>query len=51
MIVLGVVMLVVGAVTQLSLLWTVGVALVAIGLVLWLLGAAGRAVAGRRHYW
>ncbi|MFB6890642.1 DUF6131 family protein [Kitasatospora sp. NPDC056327] len=51
MIVLGVVLLVIGLVTGLSFLWTIGVVLVVIGLVLWIAGALGHAVGGRRHYY
>ncbi|MCF3143968.1 DUF6131 family protein [Streptomyces platensis] len=51
MVVLGIILLIVGFVTGLSLLWTIGIVLVAIGAILWLLGAMGHAVAGRKHYW
>ncbi|MEW2071739.1 DUF6131 family protein [Streptomyces sp. NPDC007346] len=51
MIVLGVILLVIGLVTGVSILWTIGIVLAAIGLVFWVLGATGRAVGGRRHYW
>ncbi len=51
MLVLGIILLVVGFVTGISILWTIGVILAVIGLVLWILGAAGHAVGGRRHYW
>ncbi|MFF4135477.1 DUF6131 family protein [Streptomyces mirabilis] len=51
MLVLGIILLVVGFVTGISILWTIGVILAVIGLVLWVLGAAGHAVGGRRHYW
>ncbi|WP_411083469.1 DUF6131 family protein [Streptomyces sp. cmx-18-6] len=51
MIVLGVILLVIGLVAGISVLWTIGIILVAVGLVLWLLGSMGRAVGGRRHYW
>ncbi|MFC8289209.1 DUF6131 family protein [Streptomyces cyaneofuscatus] len=51
MIVLGVILLVIGLLAGISILWTIGIILVAIGLVLWVLGATGRAVGGRRHYW
>ncbi|WP_329360213.1 DUF6131 family protein [Streptomyces sp. NBC_01483] len=51
MLVLGVILLVVGFVTGISILWTIGLILVIIGLVLWILGTAGHAVGGRRHYW
>ncbi|GAA3478144.1 MULTISPECIES: DUF6131 family protein [Streptomyces] len=51
MIILGVILLVIGLVAGISILWTIGVVLVAIGIVLWILGAVGHAVGGRRHYW
>lgn len=51
MIILGVILLVIGLVAGIAFLWTIGVILVAIGVVLWILGAMGHAVAGRRHYW
>ncbi|MGW1892307.1 DUF6131 family protein [Streptomyces sp. NPDC002004] len=51
MIVLGVILLVVGFLTGLSILWTIGIILLVIGAILWILGATGHAVAGRRHYW
>ncbi|WP_199922710.1 DUF6131 family protein [Streptomyces sp. NRRL S-87] len=51
MIVLGVILLIIGFVTGITFLWTIGVILVVIGLVLWLLGAVGHAVGGRTHYW
>ncbi|MFI9275647.1 DUF6131 family protein [Kitasatospora sp. NPDC052896] len=51
MIILGVILLIIGFVAHFAILWTIGIILVAIGLVLWVLGALGHAVAGRRHYW
>ncbi|WP_192918061.1 DUF6131 family protein [Streptomyces spectabilis] len=51
MIAIGLILLVIGLVAGISLLWTIGVILVAVGAVLWLLGAVGHAVGGRRHYW
>ncbi|MDH6699290.1 DUF6131 family protein [Streptomyces griseoviridis] len=51
MIALGVILLVVGFLTGISILWTIGIVLLVIGAVLWIMGAAGHAVAGRRHYW
>ncbi|MFJ1699179.1 hypothetical protein ACIOHC_29375 [Streptomyces sp. NPDC088252] len=51
MMILGLILLVIGLVAGISILWTIGIVLVAIGIVLWILGAAGRAVGGRRHYW
>lgn len=51
MIILGVILLIVGFVAGIGILWTIGIILVIIGLILWLLGAVGHAVGGRRHYW
>ncbi|BBY54834.1 hypothetical protein H7J07_18510 [Mycobacterium koreense] len=50
MIVLGIILLVLGYVLTIPALWTIGIILVVIGAVLWLLGALGRPVGGRR-YW
>ncbi len=51
MIIVGVVLLLIGLLTGIPILWTVGVVLVIAGAVLWILGAAGREVGGRRHYY
>ncbi|MEU6345719.1 MULTISPECIES: DUF6131 family protein [unclassified Streptomyces] len=51
MIVLGVILLIIGFLAGISILWTIGIILVVIGLVLWVLGALGHAVGGRRHYY
>ncbi|MGW3565161.1 DUF6131 family protein [Streptomyces sp. NPDC000941] len=51
MIVLGVILLVIGFLAGISVLWTIGIALVVIGAILWVLGSVGHAVGGRRHYW
>lgn len=51
MIVLGVILLVLGWATGMSILYTVGVILLVVGLVLWLLGAAGRPVGGRSFWY
>lgn len=50
-IVLGVILLILGLVLDISILYTIGVILLIIGVVLWILGATGRAVGGRPHYW
>jgi hypothetical protein len=50
MIVLGIICLVIGFIAAIPILWTIGIILVVIGLILELLGATGRAVGGRRHY-
>ncbi|MEJ8632279.1 MULTISPECIES: DUF6131 family protein [Streptomyces] len=51
MIIIGVILLIIGFVASISILWTIGIVLVVIGLILWILGAVGHAVGGRRHYW
>ena len=51
MIVLGLILLLLGALLDISILWTLGIVLLVVGAVLFLLGATGRAVGGRRHYW
>jgi len=48
---LGVILLVIGLIAGISILWTIGLVLVVIGIVLWILGSMGHAVAGRKHYW
>ncbi len=51
MIVLGLILLLLGALLDISILWTLGIVLLVVGAVLFLLGSTGRAVGGRRHYW
>lgn len=51
MIILGVILLIAGFLLNISILWTIGIVLVVVGVVLALLGSAGRAVGGRRHYY
>lgn len=51
MIILGLVVLVVGFLTHISVLWSIGLILMVVGAILWILGATGRAVGGRTHYW
>jgi hypothetical protein len=48
---LGIVLLVLGFLFHVAILWTLGVAIIVIGAILFLLGSAGHAVGGRRHYW
>ena len=50
-IVLGIVLLVLAAIIDSGILWTIGGILVVLGVVFWILGAMGRAVGGRRHYY
>jgi len=51
MIILGLILLIVGFIVKIGILWSIGIAVLVIGLILALLGATGRAVGGRRHYW
>ena len=51
MIILGLILLIIGFVAKIAILWTIGVIVLIVGLILALLGATGRAVGGRRHYW
>jgi Family of unknown function (DUF6131) len=51
LIILGIVCLVLGAIFDLGILWFIGAILVIVGVILWILGAMGRAIGGRRHYY
>jgi Family of unknown function (DUF6131) len=51
MIILGLILLIVGVVAKIPILDTVGIILIVVGAVLFLLGATGRAIGGRRHYY
>jgi hypothetical protein len=50
-IIFGLILLLIGFVTGIAIVWTIGVIVLVVGLVLWLLGAMGHAVRGRRHYY
>ncbi|MDT7561835.1 MAG: hypothetical protein QOC75_5476 [Pseudonocardiales bacterium] len=50
MIILGIILLIAGFVTGISILWTIGIILLVVGLVLMVAGRMGHAVGGRRHY-
>lgn len=51
MIVLGIVLLIVGWLLGIGILTTLGIILIVVGVILELLGAVGRPVLGRRHYY
>lgn len=51
MIILGIILLIIGFVVKIAVLWTIGIVVLLVGLILALLGATGRAIGGRRHYW
>jgi hypothetical protein len=49
--ILGIILLVVGWITGISILYTIGAILAVIGLILLLLGGTGHHVGPRRYYW
>ena len=51
MIILGLILLLIGFLTKIAIVWTIGIVVLATGLLLVLLGTIGRGVGGRRHYW
>jgi hypothetical protein len=51
MIILGILLLIVGFIAKLAIVWTIGLVLLVVGLVVVALGSMGRAVGGRRHYY
>jgi uncharacterized protein DUF6131 len=50
-IILGLILLIIGFIASIPILWTIGIIVLVIGLILALFGATGRAVGGRSHYW
>jgi hypothetical protein len=50
MIVLGIILLILGWLLGINILVTIGLIVLVIGVILWILGAVGRPVGGRR-YW
>ncbi len=51
MIILGAILLILGFVFSIPILWTIGIILVVVGVILLILGATGRAIAGRRYWY
>ena len=51
MIVLGVILLLLGALLDIGILYTIGGILAVIGIILWILGAMGRQIGPRAHYY
>ena len=49
-IILGIVLLIIGFVLKVALVWTLGIIALIVGVVLFILGAVGREVGGRKHY-
>jgi uncharacterized membrane protein HdeD (DUF308 family) len=50
-IILGAILLILGVVFHTGVLWTIGIILLIVGLVLMLLGRGGRQIGGRAHYY
>lgn len=51
MIGLGVLLLILGFIFKVQILWSIGIISLVIGAVLWILGAVGRPVGGRQHWY
>lgn len=51
MIILGIICLIIAAIFNISFLWWIGALLVLIGVLLWIAGAVGDGIGGRRHYY
>jgi hypothetical protein len=51
MIIIGLVLLLIGFLVKVAIVWTIGIVVLVVGLILVLLGSVGHAVGGRRHYW
>ncbi|MEV0406501.1 DUF6131 family protein [Actinoallomurus sp. NPDC050550] len=51
MIIVGVILLIAGFLTGITILWTIGIIVLVVGLVLMLMGRMGHAVGGRHHYY
>jgi hypothetical protein len=51
MIVLGLILLILGVVLNVGILWTIGIILIIVGIILWILGTMDRAVMGRRRWY
>jgi hypothetical protein len=48
---LGLILLIIGFIAKIAILWTLGIIVLVIGVILALLGGMGRAVGGRRHWY
>jgi hypothetical protein len=51
MLILGIILIVIGAIANIGILYTIGAILAVVGLILWILGAVGRPLGGRAHYY
>jgi hypothetical protein len=51
MIVLGIILMIIGFIAGIAPLWTIGLILLIVGVVLSLLGTTGRPVGGRKYWY
>lgn len=51
MLALGVILILLAWLFNIGILYTIGVILAVIGAILWILGAVGRQIGPRAHYW
>ena len=51
MIILGVLLMLIGFIAKIPILWSVGIVVAVVGVILMLLGMAGREIGGRKHYY
>ncbi len=51
MIVLGLILLILGMILDVGFLWTIGIILPIVGVILWILGMMDRAVLGCRYWY
>ena len=51
MIVLGLVLLLIGFLTKVAIVWSLGILALVIGVILMAAGALGHEIGGRRHYY
>lgn len=50
MTIIGAILMLIGFLASIPILWTLGLIVLIVGLVLMVLGSLGHAVGGRRHY-
>ena len=51
MIAIGIILLIIGFLTGIPIVWTIGIIVLVLGLIALLFGSAGHPLGGRRHYW
>ncbi|GAA0530936.1 hypothetical protein GCM10011581_28280 [Saccharopolyspora subtropica] len=51
MIILGIILLILGFLFNISILWTLGIVVLVVGAALAIAGSTGHAIGGRRHWY